>query len=196
MPELHPAPINQKFCTQCGSELTHMIPPGDNRVRDVCLNCGAVHYRNPLVVAGTLTIYEGKVLLCKRGIEPRYGKWTLPAGFLELEEGSTEGAIRETMEEASAKVNIKGLFTVIDVPYVSQVHIMYLADLLDIDFNPCEETLEIGFFEQDEIPWDELAFGTVYTTLKHYFLPETQNALADGLIPTAKFSIESNNIIS
>lgn len=145
MVHFHPAPKLQKFCTQCGSPLERIIPPGDNRERDTCLKCGAVHYKNPLIVSGTLTLHEGKILLCRRGIEPRYGKWTLPAGFMELHESTMDGAIRETMEEASASIKVKGLLSIVDVPYVSQVHMMYLADMENVSFNPCEETLEIGF---------------------------------------------------
>ena len=122
-----PAPTSQKFCTQCGSGLSQIVPPEDNQVRDTCLSCGAVHYRNPLVVVGTIPVFENKVLLCKRAIEPRYGTWTFPAGFMELAESTPEGAKRETVEESGAIIEVGDLFTVIDVPSANQLHIYYLA---------------------------------------------------------------------
>ncbi len=163
-----PAPVQQKFCTQCGHSLTRMQPPLDNRLRDCCTHCGAVHYRNPLLVVGTVPIYQDKVLLCKRAIEPRYGKWTLPAGFMEMEESTADGATRETSEEAGASVQLGQLFTVIDVPRVSQVHIYYLAEVLNLEFNPGEESLEVKLFDINDIPWDEISFTTVEQTLRKY----------------------------
>lgn len=163
-----PAPVQQKFCTQCGHSLTRMQPPLDNRLRDCCTHCGAVHYRNPLLVVGTIPIYQDKVLLCKRAIEPQYGKWTLPAGFMEMEESTDQGAIRETIEEAGASVQLGQLFTVIDVPRVSQVHIYYLAEVLNLNFNPGEESLEVKLFDINDIPWDEISFTTVEQTLRKY----------------------------
>ena len=113
-----PAPVEQRFCTQCGSVLSRKIPPDDNRVRDICDNCGAIHYKNPLVVVGTIPVWEDKILLCRRAIEPRYDKWTLPAGFMELSETSSLGALLETTEEAGADITLKQVFTVIDVKTV------------------------------------------------------------------------------
>jgi ADP-ribose pyrophosphatase YjhB (NUDIX family) len=128
-----------------------------------------VHYENPLNVVGTVPYLGQRVLLCKRNIEPRKGKWTLPAGFMELGESTAQGAARETTEEAGAHFNIGNLFTVMSVPRVGQVHLYYLAELLNEDFNPGFETQEARMFSESEIPWDELAFRTVQETLKHYF---------------------------
>lgn len=163
-----PAPVDQPFCSNCGSKTTRMCIEGDNRERDVCLHCGAVHYRNPLVVVGALPVWEGKILMCKRAIEPRYGKWTLPAGFMEREETSAEGAARETMEEAGAVIQIQHLYTVIDIPRISQMHMYYLAQCTRPDLDPGPESLEAGFFDIEDIPWSELAFESVRSTLEHY----------------------------
>ncbi|MBV4397915.1 NUDIX hydrolase [Advenella alkanexedens] len=163
-----PAPVEQRFCSQCGSILSRKIPPDDNRVRDLCENCGAVHYKNPLVVVGTVPVWEDKILLCRRAIEPRYNKWTLPAGFMELSETTSVGAIRETTEEAGADITLKQLFTVIDVIGVNQVHLYFLAEANSPKLDPGPESLEARYFDIDEIPWDELSFRTVTQTLKRY----------------------------
>ena len=168
-------PVEQKFCTQCGSELSRIIPPEDNVLRDACLSCGAVHYRNPLVVVGTIPVYQDKILLCRRAIEPRYDTWTFPAGFMELSESSVIGAKRETLEEAGAEVEIGDLFTVIDVPSANQVHIYYLAKALNDHLDPGIESLEAAYFDIKDIPWDNLAFRSIKTTLEHYV-----NALKTG----------------
>lgn len=163
-----PNPVSQRFCNQCGAELSRIIPPGDNELRDTCLACGAVHYRNPLIVVGALPIYNNKVLLCKRAIEPRYGTWTFPAGFLELSETTAQGAKRETLEEAGAQVEIGDLFTIIDVPGTNQLHLYYLAQALNDQLDPGIESLEAAYFDIQDIPWDELAFRSIRTTLEHY----------------------------
>jgi ADP-ribose pyrophosphatase YjhB (NUDIX family) len=159
-----------KFCSECGSmNLTRRVPEGDHRVRYVCPDCGTVHYKNPLVVCGVVPVYGDKVLLCKRGIEPRYGKWTLPAGFMELEESVEEGAQRELFEEAVAKVELGPLLTVLSVPRIGQVHMMYLGTLAEPKFETTPESTEVQLYAESEIPWDELAFRTVASTLRHYF---------------------------
>ncbi|HEY9278465.1 MAG TPA: NUDIX hydrolase [Eoetvoesiella sp.] len=168
LPFYFPAPRAQKFCSQCGSAITRRIPPDDNRLRDVCDQCGAVHYQNPRNVVGVLPIWEDKILLCRRAIEPRYNKWTLPAGFMELGETTAQGAMRETQEEAGAQIELGPLYTVIDVPHAEQVHFFYLAKVLSADLFPGPESLEAAFFSPGEIPWPELAFRTVITTLEHY----------------------------
>jgi ADP-ribose pyrophosphatase YjhB (NUDIX family) len=137
--------------------------------RQVCTQCNLVHYENPLNVVGTVPYLGSRVLLCKRNIEPRKGKWTLPAGFMELGESTADGAARETTEEAGAQFKMGPLFTVMSVPRVGQVHLYYLAELEHEQFNPGFETQEARMFSEDEIPWDELAFRTVQETLKHYF---------------------------
>lgn len=163
-----PAPRAQKFCSQCGTPLSRHIPPDDNRLRDVCDNCGAVHYQNPRNVVGVLPVWEGKILLCRRAIEPRYDKWTLPAGFMELGETTAQGAMRETQEEAGAQIELGPLYTVIDVPHAEQVHFFYLARVLSEELFPGPESLEAAFFSIEDIPWRELSFRTVITTLEHY----------------------------
>jgi ADP-ribose pyrophosphatase YjhB (NUDIX family) len=147
----------------------HRIPPGDYRERDCCDNCGKIHYINPRPVVGTIPVWNERVLLCKRAIEPRYGKWTLPAGFMEVGETTAQGAERETLEEAGAHVRLGSLFTMIDVPHVEQVHIFFRADLVDLEFAPGTESLEVQLFEEREIPWEELAFRTVSLTLQLFF---------------------------
>lgn len=144
------------------------VPQGDNRERDCCDHCGTIHYVNPRPVVGTIPVWRDRILLCKRAIEPRYGKWTLPAGFMEIGETTAEGALRETLEEAGARVELGPLYTMIDVPYVEQVHIFFRAQLLDLDFAPGAESLEVRLFDEPEIPWDEIAFRTVAMTLRLY----------------------------
>ncbi len=163
-----PAPRTQKFCSQCGALISQRIPPDDNRLRDVCDNCGAVHYQNPRNVVGVLPIWQGKILLCRRAIEPRYDKWTLPAGFMELGETTAQGAMRETQEEAGAQIELGPLYTVIDVPHAEQVHFFYLAKVLSDELYPGPESLEAAFFDIEDIPWADLSFRTVVTTLEHY----------------------------
>jgi ADP-ribose pyrophosphatase YjhB (NUDIX family) len=158
-----------KYCKVCGGEAPYGIPLDDNRERAICKVCGTIHYENPINVVGTVPIWNDKVLLCRRNIEPRYGLWTLPAGFMELGETSAEGAVRETVEEAGARVDLLGLFTVINVVHVAQVHFFYRAELRDTDFAPGPETIEARLFLEDEIPWDQLAFRTVRETLTRYF---------------------------
>src|SRR5476649_1576903 len=132
-----------KFCSVCGHEVGLSIPPGDNRQRYVCGNCGTVHYQNPRNVVGTVPVWDDKVLLCKRAIEPRYGLWTLPAGFLENGETVEQGAVRETLEEANARVELGALYTMISLLHVHQVYMMYRAQLADLDFGPGTESLEV-----------------------------------------------------
>ncbi|MFA5081769.1 MAG: NUDIX hydrolase [Hydrogenophilaceae bacterium] len=158
-----------KYCSSCGAPVSHRIPSGDNRHRYVCDACGAIHYENPRMVVGCLPYWEDKVLLCRRAIEPRYGLWTLPAGFMENGETTAEGAVRETLEEAGARVEIDDLYTLINVPDIDQVYLLFRARLLDLDFAPGEESLEVALFDEAHIPWDLLAFRTVHKTLEHYF---------------------------
>lgn len=158
-----------KYCSECGSPVEQRIPEGDNRLRHVCPSCGAIHYQNPKIVAGTIPIYHDKVLLCRRAIEPRRGFWTLPAGFMENKETTMEAAIRETWEEAEAEVQLGGLYTLINLPHIDQVHMFFLATIIDGKFGVGVESLETALFAEHEIPWNELAFPTVKETLKHYF---------------------------
>lgn len=158
-----------KFCSACASPLELKIPTGDNRERHCCNHCGAIHYINPKIVVGTIPTYRGKVLLCKRAIEPRYGFWTLPAGFMELKETTHEGALRETWEEAGARVALGPLFTMFDVLRAEQVHLFFRATLEEPVFCAGEESLDVRLFDEQDIPWDELAFKTVTQTLKLFF---------------------------
>ena len=152
------------------------VPPGDSLQRHVCDACGAIHYRNPRLVVGALQEWEDRVLLCRRAIEPRQGKWTLPAGFMENGETVAAAAIRETMEEACARVELCEMYTMISVPHIHQVHVIYRSRLLDLDFAPCAETLELRLFAEDEIPWDEIAFRTIAITLRHFFADRRSGA--------------------
>jgi ADP-ribose pyrophosphatase YjhB (NUDIX family) len=159
-----------KHCRNCGQGVVYRVPDdGDTRERAVCPACGTIHYENPLNVVGTVPYWGDKVLLCKRNIEPRWGKWTLPAGFMELGETTLQGAARETDEESGAQVEMEDLLSVISVPRVGQVHLFYRARLLSDRFDPGHETLEARLFGEDEIPWDEIAFKTVRETLLRYF---------------------------
>ena len=160
-----------QYCRHCGSAVEHRVPDdGDTRVRAVCPACHTIHYENPLNVVGTIPVLpDGRVLLCKRNIEPRLGKWTLPAGFMELNETTAQGAARETDEEAGAQFEMGPLFSLLNVPRVGQVHIYYRAALLSDQFAPGFETMEARLFTEEEVPWDELAFRTVKETLQHYF---------------------------
>ena len=162
-----------KFCSECGHAVALVIPEGDNRPRHVCSQCGTIHYQNPKNVIGTIPVWEHEgqlqVLLCRRAIEPRYGYWTLPAGFMENEETTSQAAVRETEEEAGANVELGNLFTLLNVAHVHQVHLFYLARLLDLDFAPGIESLDVRLFAEHEIPWDDLAFPTIHTTLELFF---------------------------
>jgi ADP-ribose pyrophosphatase YjhB (NUDIX family) len=159
-----------RHCRQCGALVARRLPDdGDTKERAICTVCHTVHYENPLNVVGTVPHWGDQVLLCKRNIEPRKGKWTLPAGFMELGESTSEGAARETTEEAGAQFVMEDLLTVMSVPRVGQVHLYYRARLTSDVFDPGHETMEARLFTEAEIPWDELAFRTVKETLEHYF---------------------------
>ena len=159
-----------KFCADCGHAVEHRKPPGDHLPRYICPSCGTIHYQNPKVVVGCLPEWDDQVLLCKRAIEPRLGLWTLPAGFLENGETVVAGALRETLEEASARVAVGNLYTMISLPQISQVYMVFRAQLVDLDFGPGPESLEVRLFREDEIPWEEMAFRTIVRTLRNYFL--------------------------
>jgi ADP-ribose pyrophosphatase YjhB (NUDIX family) len=159
-----------QHCKNCGIAVVYRLPDdGDTKERAVCTACNTVHYENPLNVVGTVPVWGDKVLLCKRNIEPRHGKWTLPAGFMELNETTAEGAARETVEEAGAQFEMQGLFALLNVARVGQVHLFYRAQLLSDQFDPGTETIEARLFAEGEIPWDEIAFRTVKETLEHFF---------------------------
>ncbi len=167
-----------KFCSNCASPVAKRVPPGDSLARWVCDACGEIHYQNPKLVAGTVPEWREKLLLCRRAIEPRYGYWTLPAGFMENDETLSEAAARETLEEAGARIELVEPFTLLSVPHVNQVHLFYRARLLDLEFTPGEETLEVALFDEAEVPWKEIAFRTVGLTLKHWFADRKNGAFA------------------
>lgn len=166
-----------KFCSQCGTSVSIIVPEGDNRERHVCNNpsCVTIHYQNPRIITGCLPVRDDKVLLCKRSIEPRHGYWTLPAGFMENGETMEQGAERESWEEARANLNIQGLYAIFNLPHINQVHFFYRADLADLNFRPGEESLEVKLFTEEEIPWEELAFPVVVDALKYYFKDKKNN---------------------
>ncbi len=161
-----------KYCSECAHPVSLSIPNGDNRPRYVCGACRAIHYQNPNMVLGSIPVWDQdgdmRILLCKRAIEPRLGYWTLPAGFMENNETTAEGAIRETVEEAGANIQLHELFSLLNVAHVHQVHMFYRATLLDLNYEAGIESMEVKMFSADEIPWDEIAFQTVSHTLKFF----------------------------
>lgn len=165
-----------KFCPDCGAPVELRQPPGDNRERYICTACATIHYHNPKLVIGAIPEWEdGRILLCRRAIEPRHGLWTLPAGFMENGETIAEGAARETLEEANARVEIGELYALYNLPHIDQVQLLFRARLLDLDFSPGEESLEVELFDEQNIPWNELAFRPVRYTLQHYFTDRKAN---------------------
>jgi ADP-ribose pyrophosphatase YjhB (NUDIX family) len=171
-----------KHCKNCGTAVVYRLPDdGDTKTRAVCPNCHTIHYENPLNVVGTVPHWGPageQVLLCRRNIEPRKGFWTLPAGFMELNETTAEGAARETVEEAGAQFELQELMTVMNVVRVGQVHFFYRAKLLSDQFDPGTETMEARLFSEAEIPWDEIAFRTVKETLQYYFAGRANGVFA------------------
>jgi len=174
-----------KFCPNCSTPLTLVVPAGDNRPRHVCPGCNAIHYQNPRIVTGTVCTWGERILLCKRAIEPRYGYWTLPAGFLEIGESVGDGAVRETTEEAGAKIELHGVYSMIDVIHAEQVHVFYRASMLGPQLDPGPESLEARLFEENEIPWDDLAFRTVISTLR-WFVADRREG---------RFSLHTDSIV-
>ena len=157
------------FCSHCGQAVVLTIPAGDNLPRYVCPACQTIHYQNPKMVVGAIPEWEDKVLLCRRAIQPKHGLWTLPAGFMENGETTAQGAARETWEEACAQVEIGALYSLYNLPHINQVYLLFRARLLNLDFGPGPESLEVALFREQDIPWDDLAFRTVEATLKAYF---------------------------
>jgi ADP-ribose pyrophosphatase YjhB (NUDIX family) len=157
-----------RFCNSCGAPATHRVPDGDMLPRAVCDACGHIQYENPKIVVGCLPVAGERILLCRRAIEPRYGLWTLPAGFMENGETAAQGAAREALEEANARVEVGELYTLYSVPHISQVHMMFRATLLDEHVSPGIESLEVKLVTAAEIPWDALAFQVVRRTLQAY----------------------------
>ena len=157
------------FCSHCGKPVELRIPPGDHRARYVCVHCGAIHYQNPRIIAGAVPEHEGRILLCRRAIEPRLGFWTVPAGFMENGETMQQAAARESYEEALIHVEIGSLLSVVHVLRADQVHVFFRARLPIASFGPTPESLEVGLFDESAIPWDDLAFPSIEYTLRRYF---------------------------
>jgi ADP-ribose pyrophosphatase YjhB (NUDIX family) len=159
-----------KFCPECGAPVELSMPQDDHRERHVCTVCNTIHYLNPKIIAGAIPEWkDGRILLCRRAIEPRSGLWTLPAGFMENGETTTQAAARETLEEANARIQVLDLYAMYNLPYINQVQLLYRAKLLDLEFSPGVESLEVGIFGENEIPWDMLAFRPIRFTLEHFF---------------------------
>ena len=158
-----------KYCSVCGEQVRVGVPQGDNRPRHICDHCGTIHYQNPKVVAGCIAHWEDRVLMCRRAIEPRHGKWTVPAGFMENGETTYQAAMRETIEEANARVAIDDLYVTVNLPHINQVYMLFRGRLLDLDFHPGEESLAVELLREDQMPWDKMAFPTVSEALKLYF---------------------------
>ena len=174
-----------KFCTSCGGAVVLRVPDGDDRERFVCTDCDLIHYSNPRIIVGCVPVYEKRVLLCRRAIEPRRNRWTLPAGFMENGETTPEGAARETWEEARARVSNLELYRVFDVPYISQVYMFYRCDLEGGAFGVGPESLETALYREDEIPWNEIAFPVVQQTLEEFFAD-----MREGSFPVRVSAIE------
>jgi ADP-ribose pyrophosphatase YjhB (NUDIX family) len=158
-----------KFCSTCGQPVELRVPPGDNLPRAVCTACGTIHYKNPLVVVGCVPEWQGRILLCRRAIEPRHGFWTMPAGFLENGESLSSAAAREALEEACARVEIGSLLAIVNVLHAHQVHVMFRARLLDGSFGAGVESLEVALFDESQVPWSEIAFPSGNYALRRYF---------------------------
>jgi len=157
-----------KYCSACGNAVSLRTPEGDHLPRHICDVCGTIHYENPRLIVGCVPEYEGKILLCKRAIEPRRGFWTLPAGFMENGESLQMAAARESMEEALAKVKIEEPVAIVNVLHAHQVHVIFRARLLDPNIGVGPESLEVGLFDESEIPWPEIAFRSVEFALRRY----------------------------
>ena len=158
-----------RYCSECAAPLSIRIPEGDHLLRAVCDACGTIHYENPKLVAGAIVEHEGRILLCRRAIAPCQGFWTAPAGFMENNETTADAAIRETWEEAGARIELGPLFSMVDLPRISQVHLFFLATLVGNHFAAGPESLEVRLFAEEEIPWDEVVFHSTKQSLRHYF---------------------------
>ena len=167
-----------KYCSQCGAPVRRLVPPGDTHERFVCAACQAIHYQNPKIVAGCIPEWQDKILLCRRAIEPRLGLWTIPAGFMELNETTAQAAAREALEEANAAVEIGDLHTLYNLPHISQVYLVYRSQLRNLDYAPGQESLEVKLFGEDEIPWEQMAFRAVTFALQHFFADRRQGRYA------------------
>jgi ADP-ribose pyrophosphatase YjhB (NUDIX family) len=183
------------FCLKCGHATENKIPAGDTHYREVCPSCAYIHYENPKIICGALALWQGKVLLCRRAIEPRYGLWTLPAGFMELHETMEQGAARETWEEAEGKVTIDQLYCSYNIPKIGQVYMLFKGELAEGEFGVGEESLECALFDEADIPWDSLAFRSIYRTLKHYYHDRKEHDFSSGPVPFHLETIPSSDTV-
>ncbi|MCE7914228.1 MAG: NUDIX domain-containing protein [Nitrosomonas sp. PRO4] len=158
-----------KYCSNCSATVELLIPAGDMLPRYVCTACHIIHYQNPKIVVGCIPEWKDKILLCRRAIEPRLGWWTLPAGFMENNETLAQAAARETLEEANARVEVGDLYALYSLPHISQVYVLFRAQLLDLDFSPGIESLDVKLMSEHEMPWEEMAFRVIHDPLKRYF---------------------------
>lgn len=166
-----------KYCSNCGIQVELRIPEGDTFPRYVCPGCSIIHYQNPKIVVGCIPEWEDKILLCRRAIEPRQGLWTVPSGFMENAETLIQGAARETLEEANARVEMGPLYAIYNLPHINQVHVLFRAQMLDLEFRPGIESLDVQLFGEAAIPWDTLAFRVIREPLKRYFEERRQGKL-------------------
>jgi ADP-ribose pyrophosphatase YjhB (NUDIX family) len=174
-----------KYCSACGGRLAITVPEGDDRPRYVCEACRTVHYQNPRVVVGCIPLYEGRVLLCRRAIEPCRGKWTLPAGYLENGETLAACAERETREEAGAQVRDLVAYRIYNICHINQIYVMFRGELAHRRFAPGSESLEVALFPEAEVPWETMAFRVITATLRTFFHDRAAGAFpfAIGDIP-------------
>ncbi len=166
-----------KYCSNCGTRVELRVPEGDTLPRYVCSEYSVIHYQNPKIVVGCIPEWEDRILLCRRAIEPRHGLWTVPSGFMENAETLVQGAARETLEEANARVEMGPLYAIYNLPHINQVHILFRAQLLDLDFKPGIESLDVRLFGETKIPWNTLAFRVIREPLKRYFEERRQGKL-------------------
>ena len=181
-----------KYCSSCGSKVELKVPQDDHFPRYCCTNCDAIHYQNPNIVTGTIPIMKDRVLLCKRAIHPRPGMWTLPAGFLENGETIGQGAFRETLEETNTEVKMGNLYAIFNIPQISQIYMLFFAEVLREDFGKTPESLEVKLFKEEEIPWQELAFPFVPIVLKNYFADRKVNKF-DLKVETIERPVKKTN---
>ena len=170
------------YCSACSAPLITKIPDGDTLLRFVCERCRTVHYENPKIVVGCLPEWEERILLCKRAIEPRYGLWTFPAGFMEKDETLEEAAARETLEEAEAEVEISGLYALFSIPHVNQVYVVFRGTMKRAAFGAGAESLEVELLKREDIPWSNLAFPVIHAILERYCKDHTHARVHVGTI--------------
>jgi len=156
------------FCSACGNPVSQKVPEGDNMLRFVCASCTVIHYHNPKIVAGCIPEWHDRILLCRRAIEPKSGLWTFPAGFMEIGESTEQAAVRETVEEAQAEVDLTGLHSVLSLPHIGQVYLVFVGKMRSERFGAGYESLEARLFHPSEIPWEDIAFTVVKEALRCY----------------------------